>query len=161
MITGTPICQDAISIHTSRAGCDQGPLAIHFQTLHFNPRIPCGMRSNHLSPYMLFTRISIHASHAGCDHDGCISESVLNHFNPRIPCGMRPAFAKLLACPTYFNPRIPCGMRPAYSVGHGCANTYFNPRIPCGMRRISALATSRVTQFQSTHPVRDATARWR
>ena len=102
-----------ISIHASREGCDlnipdaEGDYR-EFQSthpardatsrcsigkidrLHFNPRIPRGMRRV-ISPDSRLQRpISIHASREGCDdsHNGQHSRS--GYFNPRIPRGMRP-----------------------------------------------------------------------
>ena len=33
----------------------------------------------------------------------------------------------------------------------------FNPRIPCGMRQDNTVDSQLVKEFQSTHPMRDAT----
>ena len=56
----------------------------------------------------------------------------------------------------YFNPRIPYGMRLTRRNSPNCS-TYFNPRIPYGMRRASMHVPVHVLEFQSTHPVWDAT----
>ena len=82
--------------------------------------------------------ISIHASRAGCDYflaDHCY---VVADFNPRIPSGMRPEGAALPA-----------------------AGNHFNPRIPSGMRQFPSSSQTRCTEFQSTHPERDATPLFR
>ena len=103
--------------------------------------------------------VSIHASHAGCDtlhlRDGIGRVS----FNPRIPCGMRRSYASGCRCNGHsFNPRIPCGMRPRQAAEALVHNLSFNPRIPCGMRLEREDGFAYYTEFQSTHPMRDATA---
>ena len=148
-----------ISIHAPRAGSDTTSPASFPTASNFNPRSPCGERrcadSRRWVP--------------------------LRHFNPRSPCGERlayPNFDKfkdefqstlpvrgatpcgrsLHGRPTNFNPRSPCGERRLCPCGLARRRGYFNPRSPCGERprRIGeALGT---TQFQSTLPVRGATA---
>ena len=57
----------------------------------------------------------------------------------------------------YFNPRIPYGMRHPTTGEQYPPLAYFNPRIPYGMRRRANDTFARDLQFQSTHPVWDAT----
>ena len=57
-----------ISIHASRMGCDRSTVVTTIGILHFNPRIPYGMR---------------HAP------EPCAWQ--IEYFNPRIPYGMRPS----------------------------------------------------------------------
>ena len=59
----------------------------------------------------------------------------------------------------YFNPRIPYGMRHPTTGEQYPPLAYFNPRIPYGMRRRANDTFARDLQFQSTHPVWDATTR--
>ena len=56
-----------------------------------------------------------------------------------------------------FNPRSPCGERPVLSV-FSVAALDFNPRSPCGERRQDSKRGFRTYQFQSTLPLRGATA---
>ena len=57
----------------------------------------------------------------------------------------------------YFNPRTPCGVRRRRCFG-GADQLHFNPRTPCGVRpRLTSSGRSAST-FQSTHPLRGATA---
>ena len=82
----------------------------------------------------------------------------------------------------YFNPRAPCGARPPRPCPLCPAGPYFNPRAPCGARRLGAAGEHQPLQisihaplagrdgcqtvarwfprsFQSTRPLRGATAR--
>ena len=81
----------------------------------------------------------------------------LTNFNPRTPYGMRPydmiRFHQVLP---YFNPRTPYGMRLWWSKTTD-AEKDFNPRTPYGMRHMILLVSRKLYQFQSTHPLRDAT----
>ena len=144
-----------ISIHASRVGCD------HY--IQSNP---------------VTDTISIHASHVGCDNSW---ESKLT--KPAIFQSTHPVWDATQTHHLYimeinFNPRIPCGMRRP-GPRRPCRSWYFNPRIPCGMRPSQlplssvidsiSIHASRVgcdwmytfgkspAQFQSTHPVWDAT----
>ncbi len=56
-----------------------------------------------------------------------------------------------------FNPRTPCGVRPS-SIRLKSASINFNPRTPCGVRPLIPSLNSFAILFQSTHPVRGATA---
>ena len=81
------------------------------------------------------------------------------NFNPRTPCGVRrTSRAARPARPSIsiHAPRAGCD---AGDLFHGAARQNFNPRTPCGVRPIRcspAVAIARA--FQSTHPVRGATA---
>ena len=152
----SPISSDLpISIHASRMGCDieQQPISAfrEFQSTHpvwdatrsarplprrsyFNPRIPYGMRPP--------ARIM-----AWCS----------TNFNPRIPYGMRRHVSADPAAAAYFNPRIPYGMRLIFLSLASVSCRYFNPRIPYGMRQIRKVKMLVLREFQSTHPVWDAT----
>ncbi len=63
----------------------------------------------------------------------------------------------LLLCQQNFNPRLPCGRRPS-SVKSQCPQSNFNPRLPCGRRPSSASSNTTDISFQSTPPMREATA---
>ena len=80
--------------------------------------------------------ISIHAPHAGSDKPAGHCPSSRRDFNPRSPCGERlPHKTTLFIFNRNFNPRSPCGERP---------------------RKIYLHVTKRI--FQSTLPMRGATA---
>ena len=57
-----------------------------------------------------------------------------------------------------FNPRAPCGARRGRAVC-GSSGSYFNPRAPCGARRVVGTMSGNEGIFQSTRPVRGATAK--
>ena len=56
-----------------------------------------------------------------------------------------------------FNPRAPCGARPRPPTDP-IRHQYFNPRAPCGARLTRYSSRLRATEFQSTRPMRGATA---
>ena len=85
----------------------------------------------------LFDIISIHAPLTGCDR-------------PRRPRCRWPS--------GHFNPRTPYGVRRRRDY-HATAKQYFNPRTPYGVRPFSWLMACRIILFQSTHPLRGATAK--
>ena len=148
----------------------------------FNPRTPCGVRRNVESAKRRHQHISIHAPHAGCDRpcrktDRCCAIFQSTHpmrgatstfsqeqdttadFNPRTPCGVRLRdAARAFHLTKDFNPRTPCGVRPLKTALR-MRFVNFNPRTPCGVRQCRAGHQRRVPEFQSTHPMRGATAR--
>ena len=80
--------------------------------------------------------ISIHAPRAGCDRAGCAPLTVAHLISihaPRAGCDAQRYFPK-------------------------STRTYFNPRTPCGVRHRGAVGRKAKSEFQSTHPVRGATA---
>ena len=78
-------------------------------------------------------------------------------FNPRAPCGARLRSDAYARSHQDFNPRAPCGARPCGPCSRAPPR-HFNPRAPCGARPITRLATSSTASFQSTRPLRGATA---
>ena len=82
-----------------------------------------------------------------------------SYFNPRAPCGARPPKtvmpSRMLAD---FNPRAPCGARPEPRCPW-LGSAYFNPRAPCGARPRTCMGHTGGSLFQSTRPVRGATAK--
>ena len=150
------------------------------RSYHFNPRIPYGMRQSGVNKWTKAVSISIHASRMGCDMRRHPAPFGCRNFNPRIPYGMRPPARIMAWCSTNFNPRIPYGMRRHVSADPAAAAyfnpripygmrliflslasvscRYFNPRIPYGMRQIRKVKMLVLREFQSTHPVWDATS---
>ena len=172
-----------ISIHAPRAGCDFARIVLLVCFgINFNPRTPCGVRQMLLclrfgvmsfqsthpvrgatgghrhKPITL--QISIHAPRAGCDSRQRFSQPTGNNFNPRTPCGVRLSLVVSPSISSHFNPRTPCGVRLGYRATASQTAQYFNPRTPCGVRPllITAGAQMQLLKFQSTHPVRGATA---
>ena len=78
-------------------------------------------------------------------------------FNPRAPCGARRRKRCRLTRSSRFNPRAPCGARPS-AARPPCRRRRFNPRAPCGAQLILFTSKSIISMFQSTRPVRGATA---
>ena len=125
--------------------------------------------------------ISIHAPLAGCDNEYELKMDAIKTFQSTHP--LRGA-TTLVSPRSYsahnFNPRTPCGVRP-HSPRKGAFFYYFNPRTPCGVRHVPAGCCVTVavisihaplagcdlhksvvemidSKFQSTHPLRGATA---
>ena len=82
---------------------------------------------------------------------------IVGDFNPRGPCGPRPGEEVGAWEKRYFNPRGPCGPRPG-SMAQRREEQNFNPRGPCGPRPTHSRKRSGKITFQSTRPVRAATA---
>ena len=103
-------------------------------------------------------KVSIHAPHAGRDRRYSRRPLSNSRFNPRAPCGarrLRPrGERKRQPC---FNPRAPCGAR-RLSSSRYLLFVCFNPRAPCGARRWVHPCLRAPLGFQSTRPMRGATA---
>ncbi len=179
-----PYC--VISIHAPRAGCDVRKQRAQQESGKFQSTHPVRGATRRGAPYQRCRRISIHAPRAGCDvvlqrhrqplrisihapRAGCDVRSdayARSHqdFNPRTPCGVRLDPARISCFCANFNPRTPCGVRPHQSTtAHKMGD--FNPRTPCGVRLIVSKVDTGGEPFQSTYPVRGATAghsrRWK
>ena len=175
-----------ISIHAPRAGCDVRKQRAQQESGKFQSTHPVRGATRRGAPYQRCRRISIHAPRAGCDvvlqrhrqplrisihapRAGCDVRSdayARSHqdFNPRTPCGVRLDPARISCFCANFNPRTPCGVRPHQSTtAHKMGD--FNPRTPCGVRLIVSKVDTGGEPFQSTYPVRGATAghsrRWK
>ena len=83
----------------------------------------------------VYRRVSIHAPRAGRDSPSTAMRATAMRFNPRAPCGARPY-----------------GRQPILETA--C----FNPRAPCGARQRRVTVRIHILTFQSTRPVRGATA---
>ena len=150
----------AISIHAPRAGSDTQLRRADRQKGHFNPRSPCGER--HLDSIGSTKRyISIHAPRAGSDTNataGYLTAPVISIHAPR--AGSDHISIVLSSCNVYFNPRSPCGERRLYAESR-LAEYKFQSTLPvrgATARRPGATVT---LIFQSTLPVRGATHKWR
>ena len=106
-------------------------------TAYFNPRTPCGVRLIWTLHNCTPAGISIHAPLAGCDH----WLGLLRYKDPN------------------FNPRTPCGVRRSTIRSRSAAAANFNPRTPCGVRPARTASCTLARVFQSTHPLRGATAK--
>ena len=125
-------------------------------------------------------RISIHAPRAGCDVKSLASCAYSFYFNPRTPCGVRRRVYSSISQRKIFQSTHPVRgatgsarrrqVRSGISIHApraGCDNAWryitrrqtdFNPRTPCGVRLRRCLQSTQTATFQSTHPVRGATA---
>ena len=148
-----------ISIHAPHAGCDRQRSGFHVLFERFQSTHPMrgatevqNLRAQHAefqSTHPMRGATSLSSTNAGCFSD----------FNPRTPCGVRQGNSGWSGHSVRnFNPRTPCGVR-------RCATRFtrtksnFNPRTPCGVRRHKRIAAAGLKKFQSTHPMRGATAR--
>ena len=125
----------AISIHTPRAGCDA-------------VSVGRATRQN----------ISIHAPRAGCDRERiCIIMALtISIHAPRAGCDpLTPQRGRRAPKISIHAPRAGCDA--AHNKRGGDAR-YFNPRTPCGVRLRFLFKGTMTCIFQSTHPVRGATA---
>ena len=137
-------------------GVRHAPREVTSSIDHFNPRTPCGVRllqsllgffacqfqSTHplrgatlvCAVEECLGRISIHAPLAGCDFIllTATQRTAISIHAPLAGCDKSASVLAVL----YSN---------------------FNPRTPCGVRRNDAIALSKSSAFQSTHPLRGAT----
>ena len=171
-----------ISIHAPHAGCDKFEgLGFVFDG-NFNPRTPCGVRLLHTFPITFIYSISIHAPHAGCDlqlADKIESAVTISIHAPHAGCDKqrkrdfvyRPEFqsthpmrgatcmrqsAQIQRDISIHAPHAGCDKISSAGMTVG---TNFNPRTPCGVRPLRAVRpVRRRSAFQSTHPMRGATA---
>ena len=124
--------------------------------------------------------ISIHAPHAGRDDATEPSNGNSDHFNPRAPCGARHSTTGGSESDVLFQSTRP--MRGATSRAHRRGRQQrisihaphagrdalrssgsrhrpdFNPRAPCGARLVTDICKRNGIKFQSTRPMRGATA---
>ena len=103
--------------------------------------------------------ISIHAPHTGRDVRWCNAPTSQHNFNPRAPYGARLGgiWAVLLLC--HISIHAPHTGRDKWFNGEEHDNGYFNPRAPYGARRQRGANYLAYAQFQSTRPIRGATAK--
>ena len=129
------LCWDEVSIHAPRAGATPLP-TLSGRRARFQSTRPVRGATSGQTGYSYTSTVSIHAPRAGRDppHDRNSPPPIC--FNPRAPCGARRR-----------------GLRPL-TASESC----FNPRAPCGARPWSIVVLRADWLFQSTRPVRGATA---
>ena len=125
-----------ISIHAPLAGRDGQARAHRAAEEHFNPRAPCGARRLHPAAPRGDQRISIHAPLAGRDR----------RRGQGFPC-------------LHISIHAPLAGRDQASTTGRSKSGNFNPRAPCGARPYCFLRSSTLIPFQSTRPLRGATAK--
>ena len=123
----------------------------------FNPRTPCGVRHPVATSLYITGNISIHAPLAGCDWGPirCTYDYDISIHAPLAGCDQYVLESEGKTWISIHAPLAGCdGSRAANQI----PGLDFNPRTPCGVRHDIGVATTIVTQFQSTHPLRGATA---
>ena len=159
-----------------------GAAAQHRESRDFNPRPPCGGRQSRVHRSRLIRPgISIHAPRVGGDPPKKLGAGagLISIHAP--PCGGRPRRSlQKLRCQfisihapraggdwvqkclphqwRHFNPRPRAGGDGANPSPCGRPGPYFNPRPPVWGATIKFLFTHRISKFQSTPPMRGATA---
>ena len=129
------------------------------QKSYFNPRFPCGKRHQDTLLLPASEGISIHASHAGSDPKTWELRYYTGNFNPRFPCGKR------LLLEAFHSNDILISIHASHAgsdtVRHAIitGETDFNPRFPCGKRPKPPKSIVYSIAFQSTLPMREATAK--
>ena len=161
-------------------GCDVALVALLIFYPDFNPRTPCGVRidfvDNHLYVGVFKSKrtlqgatrlpcrpcscrcISIHAPLAGRDDAIRTLKTVEAEFQSTHP--LRGATVADHAAIRIGDISIhaPLAGRDSGDPTHRSAPPYFNPRTPCGVRRGYQDQITAALVFQSTHPLRGATA---
>ena len=103
--------------------------------------------------------ISIHAPLAGCDSPhGAFQNKVVN-FNPRTPCGVRQRQELRSVEATEISIHAPLAGCDFSLITRALQSLNFNPRTPCGVRQCKVFFVEDSKLFQSTHPLRGATAK--
>ena len=151
-----PVIQP-ISIHAPHTGRDKPLLVIMFGTLIFQSTRPIRGATR---GFVLDTKrqgdFNPRAPYGARPRKQSYNER-RKYFNPRAPYGARPTISKSPSGQLDFNPRAPYGARPPMS-RMPIVSRNFNPRAPYGARPVSGLMYTDSGTFQSTRPIRGATA---
>ena len=125
---------------------------------NFNPRTPCGVRRINLHGQNKLRCISIHAPLAGCDKSGKNPAHNRSNFNPRTPCGVRLPFYPSFGLSLHISIHAPLAGCDQQEVRIRKRNRTFQSTHP--LRGATANHQLRVVfhAFQSTHPLRGATS---
>ncbi len=102
--------------------------------------------------------ISIHAPLAGCDLQARQGLPAFRDFNPRTPCGVRRDMVIGYITSLPISIHAPLAGCDHYAHTGSAWPWNFNPRTPCGVRRAEIKKYVQVEEFQSTHPLRGASA---
>ena len=150
-----------ISIHAPRAGRDCSPISGVCLTLGISIHAPRAGRDGRL----LWSRPLPKVFQAtrpvrGATRAAEAIQAYSGYFNPRAPCGARRAYNTNCYMWYYISIHAPRAGRDAFPAGaEQRCNQHFNPRAPCGARRKSGSSVKNQPIFQSTRPVRGATAK--
>ena len=147
-----------ISIHAPHTGRDYSIFCLCCCFGYFNPRAPYGARHNRFAHNMFSNNISIHAPHTGRDIlSGVLAIWLLRFQSTRPIRGATRESKNDSYRAKNFNPRAPYGARLA-SVSLAVCSLNFNPRAPYGARLNPYKLIFVFGKFQSTRPIRGATA---
>ena len=171
-----------ISIHAPRAGSDKKVSFLVQHDRDFNPRSPCGERQ--MPPFCHIRKleisihapragsdghiafnaahvvgISIHAPRAGSDGFAPAKKRYADIFQSTLPVRGATDGQKKRVCGNPISIHAPrAGSDSFTTAGHSAEDANFNPRSPCGERPDRPNRSPCRTSFQSTLPVRGATA---
>ena len=148
-----------ISIHAPLAGCDVQQIAHTVDLLDFNPRTPCGVRR--ILCGFLCIAAEFQSTHPLRGATKMTYDELCQYldFNPRTPCGVRRLWKD--RCSIFIRISIHAPLA-------GCDATFhYNTSIfrisihapLAGCDEGLTLSPTRPTKFQSTHPLRGATAK--
>ena len=104
----------------------------------------------------LLQQISIHTPLAGSDYWWFRAFRPSRNFNPHSPCGERHNPHCCLGRLKYFNPHSPCGERQCFITQYVC-HLQFQSTLPLRGATANASTPTAVVKFQSTLPLRGAT----
>ena len=174
-------CTARVSIHAPRAGRDHIDRAKVGRRHSFNPRAPCGARQPlHISvedsPMFQSTRpvrgatvckalcspchiVSIHAPRAGRDEVRAMYTQKEMQFQSTRPVRGATIGSGTRGRVAYVSIHAPRAGRDEKWTKTGESERSFNPRAPCGARPTASSSRQRGSLFQSTRPVRGATAK--
>ena len=146
----------------------------------FNPRAPCGARPRTCMGHTGGSLFQSTRPVRGATRSGLCGDRPQWHFNPRAPCGARlrrypprekkhkfqstrpvrgATRAHLRAAGgVHISIHAPRAGRDQNTPQIPAVPGYFNPRAPCGARRRRKCDQCNTAKFQSTRPVRGATA---
>ena len=148
-----------ISIHAPRAGSDSIPREIRFLARLFQSTLPVRGATHHPNHQRHHARISIHAPRAGSDElkqPLYYSPTLISIHAPRAGSDFRPVAYGSDLLISIHAPRAGSDPHP-YFLPRKPLN--FNPRSPCGERPELYTSPPTLSEFQSTLPVRGATAK--
>ena len=150
-----------ISIHAPREGRDSTTPATTATRRYFNPRAPRGARRVGVARLGDRLIISIHAPREGLDKCRQAHTSQADHFNPRAPRGARHGSAGRAAGSGDISIHAPHAGRDTRSLRNGASIAIFQSTRPMRGATAAPKQKALVLLFQSTRPMRGATERRR
>ena len=153
-----PPVDPTISIHAPLAGRDKATVRETRSNFDFNPHAPCGARRLLLRPRCRARQISIHAPLAGRDSSSSSASPPCSPFQSTRPLRGATKPSATVSTSLYFNPRAPCGARPSGPLPCPQSEAISIHAPLAGRDEVSSINISKQTEFQSTRPLRGATA---